>query len=129
MAGTPRLGERQSFVRAAADGLRVTRLLAVWMPLIDAELADGPEEWERAVAALSRKCGRSGPPGAVCAAALGPSPRGGPETPDRPCGVVTEAFVRADELGLGLLTARLAPLAAQMGVSVSSAAGSAHSPH
>ena len=45
VAGAPRVGKRQSLVRDAADGLRVTRMLAVWMPLIDAELADGPEEW------------------------------------------------------------------------------------
>ncbi len=123
MAGAPRVGERQSLVRAAADGLRVTRMLAVWMPLIDAELADGPEEWEQAVAALA---GNAAAPAHLVPYAQLRWARHLAEARERQTArtVVTEAFVRADELGLGLLTARLAPLAAQIGASVSSAAGS-----
>jgi DNA-binding CsgD family transcriptional regulator len=105
-----------------ARDLRPTRLHHIWGPVIEAELADTADSWERVA---------EGPAGSEHAPAhLRPYARLRwaerlAEARERAKAreVIASAFAEAEALGLILLTSRLAPLAASVGASLSTARG------
>ncbi len=113
---------RGSTIRHAVADLRPTRMLSVWRPVLEAELADDADGWARAADSL--EANQAAPAHLRPYAQL----RWARHLADarertQARAVIADAFARADDLGLGLLTARLAPLATQVGGSVSAARG------